>query len=162
MERSLQQQFLESLGAPIRVGELIVVQMDRVRIPSHAVLEIIFVGESVQTDNAAVIAVSRKGNIFFADSTKAAAVAVWDEAGLPRRARYDVIAPDGWLDVYNKYRVRHSSGLVTEDSFTGNAGMVVTDLAPNARSYECSRGPGPFDKRTLIFELRWREAPRVP
>ncbi|HZT01151.1 MAG TPA: hypothetical protein VFA39_02665 [Steroidobacteraceae bacterium] len=157
MNKSLQQQFLESHGAPVTLGELTVIQMDRVMIPVHSTIEVTFVGEKVYSDCAAVLGVSRKGKIKLSDGTYATAVAIWDQSDLPRVVNHEVIAPDGCLQVYNKYRVQHPSGLATEESFTGNAGMVVTDLGPNVRLYECSKGPGSFDKRALVFKVSWAE-----
>jgi hypothetical protein len=157
MNKSLQQQFLENRGAPVALGELTVIQMDRVKIPLHSIVEVMFIGEKVYSDCAAALGVSRKGKIKLSDGTYATAVAIWDQSDLPRVVTHEVVAPDGCLQVYNKYRVWHSSGLATEESFTGNAGMVVTELGPNVRLYECSKGPGSFDKNALIFKVSWTE-----
>jgi len=157
MTESLQYRFVESRGAPLKVGDLTVVQMDRVIIPQHAIVEIEFVGDRLYADCAAVIAVPESGKIKLSDGSSARAVASWDQPGLPRRVAHAVDSPDGRLDVYHKYRVRHSASFTTEDSFTGNAGIVVSEISANTRLYECSTGPGAFDKGALVFRLSWKQ-----
>ena len=154
-QSSLQERFLRSKGQPQRVGNDQVVQVDRIDLPKSVWITLKFMGDVPFTDNAAVIAISKPGKIFLPDGTTANALQVWDEAILPRIVTYRVETLRQCLRVYNKYRTHHRSGLVTEDKFTGNAGMVVTQTAPNSRRYECSNGPGPFSKADLVFEISW-------
>lgn len=63
----------------------------------------------------------------------------------------------GRLKVWNIYRVGHPSG-VTEDQWTGNAGMVLAAETPESRRYRCSDGVGAFDLSDFEFEVQWSEA----
>jgi hypothetical protein len=157
---SLQERFLRSKGQPQRVGNDHVVQVDRIDLPDTAIVTLKFMGDAPFADNAAVIAISAPGKIFLPDGATANSLQIWDEASLPRMVAYKVETARQCLRVYNKYRTHHGSGLVTEDKFTGNAGMVVTQTAQNSRRYECSNGPGPFSKADLVFEIGW-EAARI-
>jgi hypothetical protein len=154
-DTSLQELFLRNGGQPVLVRGRPVVQMDRVSLPDKAQVTVCFVGSRTFTDNAAVVAIRKPGTIFLSDGTAANAVMIWDETGLPRCASHTVDTRGNALEIYNKYRTRHSADFQTEDSFTGNAGMIVTELGPNMRRYECSNGPGPFSPNDLVFELTW-------
>jgi hypothetical protein len=159
LPKSLQQQFLESGGAPIRIDDVIVVQMDSVQIPTAADVSVKFIGDSVYSDNAVILAIRKPGRIRMSDGSWVTAIEIWDEANLPREVVYRVRSDGQPLMVHNKYRVRHSAGFVTEDNFTGNAAMVVTTISRNRKLYECSNGLGHFDKRDLVFELEWEKVP---
>lgn len=151
---SLQQQFVESRGAPITVDGRIVVQIDRLQVPSRCRVVVAFVGSEPYEHHAAVLAVRKPGKIFLSDGSGVSAVAIWDQVGLPRLVEHDVDG-SGSLEIYNKYRTRHGEGFVTEDSFTGNAGMIVSVLSENARRYECSGGMGDQSFADLVFEVSW-------
>jgi hypothetical protein len=69
-----------------------------------------------------------------------------------------VFAGSECLQIFNRYRIHHRSGLVTEDYFTGNAGMVVRAISSAKRRCECSTGPGPFSK-DFVFEIEWSPSP---
>lgn len=152
----LQEMFLRSRGAPVRIGEDIVIQMDRIEIPVESLVTVEFLGPEIFADNAAVIGVPKPGEIFLSNGTSVQAVAIWDDRGLPRHATHRVVSKGTALQIYNKYRTRHDAGSVTEDSFTGNAGMVVTQTSDCCKRYECSNGPGAYSKDALIFEVRWK------
>jgi hypothetical protein len=152
---SLQDLFLERRGDPIEVDGRLVVQMDRVDLQGAGEVEIVFAGTRPFHDNAAVLAIDQPSAILLSDGSRATAVVIWDEPGLPRTVVHRVESADRPLFVYNKYRTRHGPDFVTEDSFTGNASMIVTSLSPHRRKYECSNGPGQFSPDDLIFELRW-------
>jgi hypothetical protein len=154
-DMSLQEMFVRSHGQPIVLGERTVVQMDKVDLAGTVEAKIQFVGAEFYVNNAAVIAIRKPGKIFLSDGSVTNAVQIWDEPGLPRVAIHVVDSAGQPLEVYNKYRTRHGSGFVTEDSFTGNAGMIVTALSPLKKRYECSNGPGQFST-DLIFELSWK------
>jgi hypothetical protein len=152
---SLQALFLETKGQPIFIGGNKIILMDRINIPSLALVKLRFLGDTIYRDNAAVIAVRNADKILLSDNSAAKAVAVWDEPDLPREVSHIVESENRTLEVYNKYRIRHSEDFVTEDSFTGNAGMHVIEVTENRRRYECSNGPGPVSLEDLVFELWW-------
>lgn len=158
MEEALVEQFLKSRGAPVKVRGDTVVQSDSLALPARAVVEVSFCGDTPFANNAVVLSVSKGDKIFLSDGSSVTALQIWDEPDLPRSVSHRVECSSGTLRIHNKYRIHHRSGLVTEDSYTGNAGMVVTALAPNRKRYECSNGIGPFDKRNLVFEVLWRPA----
>lgn len=152
---TLQTLFLNGHGDPVEVEGRSVVQIDRLELADRTEMEIVFVGGRPFRDNAAVIAIDRPGAILLSDGSPASAVAIWDEPGLPRKIIHRVESAGQPLQVYNKYRTRHGPDFVTEDSFTGNAGMIITELSPNRKRYECSNGPGRFSPGDLVFELNW-------
>lgn len=153
---SLQEQFLRSGGRPVVIAGRTIVQMDRIGIPDTAQITIRFVSKAICEGNAVVVALPKPGRIFLSDGTAVQALKIWDDPALPREVTYKVEASGQLLQVYNKYRTRHGPDFVTEDNFTGNAGMIVTDLQPDCRLYECSNGPGKFSPSDLVFEITWR------
>ncbi|MCA8911894.1 MAG: hypothetical protein KDB82_09330 [Planctomycetes bacterium] len=97
------------------------------------------------------------GLIHLPDGSASKLLYVWDEQGLARRVSYDVESPSGEVLISNLYRIRHNSGLVTEDGWTGNAGMVVTKKSKKKRLYRCSDGMGEFNPNDHVFTVGWRE-----
>jgi hypothetical protein len=156
----LQDFFFKHRGEPLYIDGKQIIQLDRINIPPNALIHVKFVGDDIYTGNAAVIAVRKPGKIFLSDGSAVTAVAIWDERHLPREVTHIVEYEECCLEVYNKYYVEHLDGFVSEDNFTGNAGMHVIELAKNVRRYECSSGVGPFALNDLVFELRWE--PFVP
>jgi len=130
--------------------------MDRLDLPESAEVEIVFLSSRQPGGNAAVIAIEKPGSISLSNGTPATAIAIWDEPYLPTAVVHRIESAGRMLQVYNKYRTRHGPDFITEDSFTGNAGMIVTQTSPSRRRYECSNGPGPFSPDDLIFELSWK------
>jgi hypothetical protein len=103
-----------------------------------------------------VLTIKNPGTTVLSDGTETSAVKTWDEPDLPRSITYTLLPVGQPLGVFNKYRTYHHSGFVTEDNFTGNAGMAVTELGPAKRLYECSNGSGPLSLDALVFELSWK------
>ena len=152
MTKSLQQMFIESNGCPVMVGQCRVMQMDRIPIGS-ADVTIRFLGQP--TGIHGVILKSAKGGISLSDGRAVKSLCVWDDPDLPREVTHHVECPDGELRVWNVYRIAHPTGEVTEDSWTGNAGMVLVCEDARLRRYKCSAGPGPFDPDQFNFEICW-------
>ena len=157
MSQSLQELFLLSGGAPIVIDGRSIVQLDRIPLVGPHRINLRFVGASVHVDNAVVIAVRKPGKIFLSDGNSVNAVKTWDDPLLPRFISYTVEPCGNELEVFNKYRIRHNDNFVTEDSFTGNAGMIVSNMGHNIRRYECSNALGPFAPNDLIFDLEWEK-----
>jgi hypothetical protein len=155
MTDTLQELFLESGGNAVEIDGKSIVQMDQVELPNEAKVEVSFIGPA-SPDDAAVIAIGRPGAIFLSDGRPVTAVQIWAEPEWPRTVVHRVEGAGQALQIYNKYRIQHGPDFVTEDSFTGNAGMIVTQLSANHKRYECSNGLGRFSPSDLIFELSWK------
>lgn len=152
MTKSLQQMFIESGGHPVMVGQHRVMQMDRVPVESGDVT-IRFHGRPMGIHG--VILKSAKGGISLSDGRSVKSVCVWDDPSLPREVMHHVECPDAELRVWNVYRITHTTGVVTEDYWTNNAGMVLVCEDTGRRRYKCSAGPGPFDPDQFEFEICW-------
>lgn len=151
--------FLASKGKPVYVDGTKFILLDRIEIPASVLVHVEFVGEKYFLNSAAVIAVRKPDKIYLSDGSTAIAVAIWDELDLPRQVVHRVVSERHCLEVYHKYRIFHSSDFVTEDSFTGNAGMHVVEMSENRRRYECSNGVGPISLDDLVFEVWWEPLP---
>ena len=141
---SLQEMFIRSRGRPIDIDGRTIVQEDKIDLAGVVEATIEFVGDVVFRDNAAVIAIPKPGKILLSDGTAANAVQIWDEVGLPRVATHIIESAGLPLRIHNKYRIHHSREFITEDNFTGDAGMIVTRISSCKRRYECSNGPDSF------------------
>src|SRR5205807_1167153 len=81
---------------------------------------------------------------------------IWHEPDLPAKVEHNVSClRGGRLKFWNIYRVSHSDGTVTEEQWTGNAGMILVDESQRSRHYRCSDGVGPFDERDLELVIEW-------
>ena len=158
---SLQYAFGETDEDWVQVGENKVYQIGR--IPIHRgdiVLRFLTQWNSGDCErNGIRLNPGTNGTITLSDGLKSEGrpLYIWHEPDLSDEARYPVVCPSGELVVSNIYRIRHDSGLVTEDRWTGNAGMVLLEEKSGYRRYGCSDGIGPFDPTNFEFEIEWQE-----
>lgn len=153
---SLQELFLRSRGASITVEGSDVIQMDR--IPLHdGTIDIRF---KCALPNHGVAIKATDGKIFLPNGKGFPLLHVWSELHLPLKVSYAVSCPTAELRVWNIYRINHLNGRVTEDAWTGNAGMIVEVVSSNIRRYRCSDGKGAF-KPIFEFEISWNESARA-
>ena len=148
----LQSAFVETLGEAIPFGVEQIIQGDRWKLDNPAVVEIRFAEDSSLKDQAVRLSIKKPGKIGLSDGSFVSAVIIHEEPNLPRFVRHPVDAKGASLLVYNSYTVSRS-GERFEESWTGNAGMIVTPLSETSRRYECSDGTGPFDRTNLVFEM---------
>ena len=100
----------------------------------------------------------KRGWIELSDGSHVKGVDTWRAPDLPDEITYRVSTPDRSLVLWNIYRTFHPKGAVTEDMWTGNAGLVVLSSEPNKRTYGFSRGGGSeFDPDALVVEVEWKE-----
>jgi hypothetical protein len=149
---NLQGAFVSSQGAPIPFGDEQIVQGDRWELDAPAVLELRFLGEPGGADQAVRISAKKRGTVQLTDGQKVRVLEVSDESGLPRFVRHPVDPKGEPILIYNSYTVERGAHSFQE-SWTGNAGMIVTEQTPTSRLYECSSGIGPFNRNDLRFEI---------
>lgn len=135
------------------VGDQEVVQSDRLPI-GQGVLKLTF--QRPLVDQGVAVKPVR-GKVRLSDGTYVPLLHVWYDPKLPLEVIHEVSSRTGEVLVWNIYRVRHTNGVVTEDAWTGNAGMIVSNLGDRRRRYQCSKGPGPFEPR-FEFEASWEGA----
>lgn len=148
---SLMEEFLRNLGAPVKIGSREVVQMDR--IPIHnGIITVRF--RCAAADNGVALKAA-SGKIFLSDGRHVPLLHIWNELHLPLNVTHVVSCPNKELRIWNIYRSKHPDGSVTEDAWTGNAGMIVEMINSAHRRYRCSNGTGAFDP-SFEFEIKWR------
>ncbi|MDZ7653984.1 MAG: hypothetical protein U5L03_16205 [Burkholderiaceae bacterium] len=134
--KTLQEQFVETRGAPLHVNGVQVVQMDRIAVRRGMV--------SVRASRACagqgIALKAPSGAIWLSDGKAVPLLHVWFDPGLPLTVTHEVDCRDGELRVWNIFRTVHPNGAVTEDKWTGNAGMAIVDSQPSRRHYRCSPG----------------------
>ena len=155
--KTLQELFIESEGDPVLIGEYEVVQT--ARIPLRSSIVQVRLLSPPDEDQGVALAV-KKGFIELSDGSKTKVLYIWHGPDLPSKVKHRVECREEPLLVYNIYRIRHSSGLVTEDHHTGNAGMVLLEEAPQHRRYACSawNWKKPFNPDAIEFEIEWQES----
>ncbi len=155
MARSLQELFIESRGQPVQVGGVLVRQGDVLPITKGRVTIRFLRG---QAKDHGVRLETKNGWIELTDGSRAMVVDTWRSPEFPDEISYRVSCPQKDLDMWNIYRLFHTGGLVTEDMWTGGAGMVLLEGCPNRRVYGCSAGgSGEFAPDTLVVEVEWHE-----
>jgi hypothetical protein len=147
---NLAKQFLESKGAPYILNGQRIVQMDTIPL-AKGILRIEFLGPK---DSDVGLAFKVKvGWIQLPGGRKAPFVHLWNCQERGEIAELVVHCPRGEVRLWNIYRIRHKSGLLTEDAWTGNSGMIKKNIGENCCEYACSSGPGPFDPSNLIVRV---------
>lgn len=148
--KTLQDLFIESKGDPISMDGETVSCIDRIKISSGTVV-IKFLG--VCDNKNGVALKTPDGKIWLSNGDCASLVHVWDTRGLPRCVSHRVNCSTGELRVWNVYKTTHKNGVVTEDSWTGNAGMIVKQINETTRLYRCSSLSKEFNPNEFCFEI---------
>jgi hypothetical protein len=134
--KTLQEQFVETRGQPLHLDGVEVVQMDRIAV-RHGVV-------SVSTNSACagqgIALKAPSGAIRLSDGQAVPLLHIWFDPGLPLAVAHEVDCREGELRVWNIFRTVHPNGAITEDKWTGNAGMAIVDAQPRRRRYRCSPG----------------------
>ena len=99
------------------------------------------------------------GAIRLTDGRDVRLLHVWFDQGLPLCVTHEVDCKDGELRVWNIYRTRHPNGTVTEDAWTGNAGMTIVGSTENWRRYSCSPGTADHFDPQLEVLIEWETIP---
>ncbi len=154
MKTTLQELFLKSGGNPIKIGQREVVQLSRIPI-SNGVIRLKILSPPDVTQGVTMKA--KNGTLELSDGSFAESVSVWHKPGLPSVVTHRVNCPDKELLIWNMYQVQHPTGEITEDYWTGNAGMTLLDSAPKRLRYGCSDWKGFFDPSAMEFEVEWEE-----
>ncbi|MCC6699388.1 MAG: hypothetical protein IT365_27430 [Candidatus Hydrogenedentes bacterium] len=152
MEKSLQYRFLESHGNPLQIGNMKVIQCDRLAI-SKGIVKLRFLSEATGKQGVALKA--KKGGIRMSDGKRVQRLNIWHETNLPPNVEYEVECPTGELTLWNIYRMQHPDGSMTEDEWTGNAGMIIVEQKNGYRRYGCSDSFDTFSPANLEFEVEW-------
>ena len=153
--KSLQCKFTESRGEPVRQGEYTVKQLDSIKIESGT-YEITVSFLDGKNNDVGIHLEAPDGWIELSDNTQTHKLAIWRGIGLPDVIKHQVYCPNGEIVMWNIYRIRHSENFVTEDKWTGNAGLIIIDEGKQKKQYGCSSGPGEFNPFELIVEIAWR------
>ena len=154
MNSTLQDLFIQSQGKPVSVGDRVVTQLCRIPV-RRGVVEFRFISPPDSDQGLCVKA--KGGAIVLSDGTSTETLHIWHEPGLPETVVHRVACPYGELLVWNIYRVHHTTGEITEDYWTGNAGMVALHEGSGHRRYACSDWRTPFDPSVLIFQVDWSD-----
>lgn len=157
MTQSLQYAFIKTRGRPVYRDGLTIIQLDRIPFRSSPVTIRLLSPPRETPVQGVRLDAGNKGTIRLSDDSLTKILHIWHEHGLPIVLTHDVTCPSGELTVCNIYRIRHRGGFVTEDMWTGNAGLVVLESAPGCRRYGCSDGMGEFNPGDLEFELTWEQ-----
>lgn len=153
MGETLQSLFVKSNGKPIRIGDREVVQTCTIPI-SHGIVHIRLISPP-NTDQGLCIDARTGGSIDLTNRSSTQRLHIWHEPGLHRSVTHRIDCPMNELLIWNIYRVHHPTGEMTEDYWTGNAGMVLLESSPNRRRYGCSDWRSPFDPSAIEFEVEW-------
>ncbi len=133
---TLQERFVETRGAPLFLNGVEIAQMDRIRV-RRARVRIV---ANAASDGQGIALKASSGSIKLSDGRDVPLLHIWFDPGLPSEVVHEVDCREGELRVWNIYRTVHPNGTATEDAWTGNAGMVISEKLPTRRRYLCSPG----------------------
>jgi hypothetical protein len=150
---SLQEMFVASRGAPVVIDGKRIVQMDRLPIRRAMVT----ISADATLTNQGIALKTNKGGVRLSNGVSVSLLHTWFDSGLPLSVSHFVECQDGELRVWNIYRTKHPGGSITEDAWTGNAGMLVENVSPTRRRYLCSPGyANGFDPHLAVL-VGWEE-----
>jgi hypothetical protein len=150
----MKERFIASGGSPLIINGRVVIQMDTIPV-TKAKLN---VSASKARNDQGIALKSPKGSITLSDGRKVPLLHMWFDEGLPLSVAHDVDCGSEGLRIWNIYRTRHAGGVVTEDAWTGNAGMAVLDEGENYRRYGCSPGNADHFDPQLDVVITWQES----
>jgi hypothetical protein len=151
---SLQELFLQSGGRPIQVDNWTVGQSALIPVRDGSVTIRLLSGKR---RGHGIRLKARDGSIELSDGSRVKVVDTWFDASLPDEITYQVRADDGHIRMWNVYQTVHPNGEITQDMWTGDAGMVLLSESSNKRTYGCSPGNSAFNPRSLVIEVEWIE-----
>ena len=149
---TLQELFIESRGASVDLDGHNVCQAFRIRM-NRGIVRLVFL--SPPDSDQGVRLKARGGAIGLSDGTLTPILDIWNMACFPQTVEHRVACPNHEIVLWNVYRVHHPHGEVTEDYWTGDAGMVVLNEGPMSRRFGCSDWRSPFDPSRMVFEIEW-------
>lgn len=153
---TLQDRFVASHGAPLRVNGVDIVQMDRIHV-RHGTVRVI--AQAARAGQGIALKVP-SGTITLSDGRETPVLHIWFDPGLPLDVTHVVNCRGGELRVWNIFRTVHPNGAVTEDAWTGNAGMAVVEREAHRRRYQCSPGSAASWEPQLDVIVEVAEVPK--
>jgi hypothetical protein len=140
-------------------GEAVVVG-DVIRVPVRGTVRLEFISGSIGGLQGAGelqggdLDVSRGGgSITLPDGSNVSLLRTWFERGLPPVVTYPYESPSGVIGTYNVYQIT-LGGVVRQEKWTGNAGMIVEDQGELSRLYRCSHCLAhPPDFTNLVYRV---------
>ena len=155
MNKSLQYLFIESKGRPLEISGIgKIYQIDEIKV-DFSKIKISF-AEGNSTVTCGISLKLYNGYFNIGCNKKVSHLYIWDDKGLSKTITYDITSLSNLnaiLKVWNIYRIHHKSGLITEDQFTNNAGMLIESNSTNQKIYHCSDGIGKFDLENQVFKV---------
>jgi hypothetical protein len=95
-----------------------------------------------------------KGWVELGDGKRVRRLRTWNDPRLPSTVAYPFHSKDGFIWVWNVYKMKYPGGQVVEERWTENAGMWVEEVSPTERIYHCSHGrASPPDFESLVFKI---------
>ena len=95
-----------------------------------------------------------KGWLQLADGKKVKRLRTWNDPRLQPTVEYPFHTTDGFIWVWNVYKMRYPGGQVVEEKWTGNAGFWIEEASKTERIYHCSHGmANPPDFGCLVFRI---------
>jgi hypothetical protein len=153
--KSLQYEFIETKGQPIKRGAYDVQQRCFIKVP-HGTLEVTVRFLTGLKEDVGIRIGPTVGWVELSDGSHANGVTIWRGPDLSDEDVRKVECAAGELEVWNVYRVKYKDGSICENEWTGNAEMVVLSQDSAAIRFGCSSGPGDFNPLELIVEVKWR------
>ena len=136
----------------IKWGGRLVRTVDVLSVPDAGVVRGEFL--AVRGDPEQGFDIKVNGGIRLANGEKVELLRTWNDERFEPVVEYPYFSQDGYLRVWNVYKMRYRGGQVVEERWTENAGMWVEEVSPTDRIYHCSRGMVyPPDFESLVFRI---------
>lgn len=140
-------------GQPVVVGDVI-------RAPVRGTLRLEFISASIdglegagQLQGADLDVSADSGSIELPDGSNVSLLRTWFEKDLPPTVSYPYESPSGIVRTYNVCQIA-LGGIVREEKWTDNAGMIVEEQDSLSRVYHCSHCLSePPDFTNLVYRV---------
>jgi len=133
-------------------GNKLIQTVDVIPVPEKGLVRGEFLAVNGNPDQGFDVKVD--GCLLLANGEQVALLRTWYDPLYEPAVEYEFHSKDGFLRVWNVYKMRYPRGRVHEEKWTENAGFWVETVCERERIYHCSHGAAsPPDFGSLVFKI---------
>lgn len=125
---------------------------DKIAVPQKGIIRAEFISNKSDIEQGFDLKVN--GWFELESGKKVMLLRTWDSPKYDPVVKYPFFSEDGFIWIWNVYKMRYPGGQIVEEKWTGNAGFWVEVKNDNERIYHCSHGMATLpDFEALVFKI---------
>jgi hypothetical protein len=137
----------------INWGGISVKTSDRIRVPMAGVITAEFLSAKGEIKQGFDLKVN--GWFALVQGEHVPVLRTWRDDRFEDMVRYRYLSHDGFIWVWNVYRMEYAGNKTVDEKWTGNAGFWVESVSETETIYHCSHGAcRPPDFESLVFRVK--------